>query len=37
MAGFIKDFALTALIIILNHWVYGIEDIIAVQNEALSG
>ena len=29
MGGFIKDFALTALIIILNHWVYGIEDAIA--------
>lgn len=29
MGGFIKDFALTALIIILNHWVYGIEDTIA--------
>ena len=29
MGGLIKDFALTALIIILNHWVYGIEDTIA--------
>jgi len=31
MAGLIKDFALTALIIILNHWVYGVEDIIAYE------
>ena len=29
MIGLIKDFAITALIIILNHWVYGVEDIIA--------
>ena len=29
MLGLIKDFALTALIIILNHWIYGIEDNIA--------
>ena len=29
MGGLIKDFALTALIIILNHWIYGIEDILA--------
>jgi hypothetical protein len=29
MGGLIKDFALSALIIILNHWVYDIEDIIA--------
>ena len=31
MAGLIKDFALTALIIILNHWVYGVEDIISYE------
>ena len=29
MLGLIKDFAITALIIILTHWVYGVEDIIA--------
>lgn len=29
MGGLIKDFALTALIIILNHWIYGVEDILA--------
>jgi len=29
MIGIVKDFALTALIIILNHWIYGIEDTIA--------
>jgi hypothetical protein len=29
MVGLIKDFALTALVIILNHWVYGVEDSIA--------
>ena len=29
MLGLIKDFAITALIIILNHWVYDVEDIIA--------
>jgi uncharacterized membrane protein YwzB len=29
MGGLIKDFALTALIIILNHWVYGVEDTIS--------
>ena len=29
MLGLIKDFALTALVIILNHWIYGIEDTIA--------
>ena len=29
MLGLIKDFAITALIIILNHWIYGVEDIIA--------
>ena len=29
MLGLIKDFAITALIIILNHWVYGVEDVIA--------
>ena len=29
MLGLIKDFALTALIIILSHWVYGVEDVIA--------
>lgn len=31
MGGLIKDFALTALIIILNHWVYGIEDSISYE------
>ena len=31
MGGFIKDFALTALIIILNHWIYGVEDIISYE------
>jgi hypothetical protein len=29
MLGLIKDFAITALIIILNHWIYGIEDALA--------
>ncbi len=29
MLGLIKDFAITALIIILNHWIYGIEDVVA--------
>ena len=29
MLGLIKDFAITALIIILNHWIYGVEDVIA--------
>jgi uncharacterized membrane protein YwzB len=29
MTGIIKDFALSALVIILNHWIYGIEDSIA--------
>jgi len=29
MLGLIKDFAITALVIILNHWVYGVEDVIA--------
>lgn len=29
MLGLIKDFAITALIIILNHWVYGVEDFYA--------
>ncbi|KPK27482.1 MAG: hypothetical protein AMJ61_05440 [Desulfobacterales bacterium SG8_35_2] len=29
MSGIIKDFALTALVIILNHWIYGIDDAIA--------
>jgi hypothetical protein len=31
MGGLIKDFALTALIIFLTHWVYGIEDTIAYE------
>ena len=31
MTGLIKDFALTALIIILNHWVYGVEDTISYE------
>ena len=31
MGGLIKDFALTALIIILNHWVYGVEDKISYE------
>lgn len=31
MGGLIKDFALTAFIIILNHYVYGVEDIIAYE------
>ena len=29
MLGLIKDFAITSLIIILNHWIYGVEDVIA--------
>jgi hypothetical protein len=29
MGGLIKDFALTALIIILNHWIYGVSDYIS--------
>jgi hypothetical protein len=29
MSGIIKDFALTALVIILNHWIYDIDDAIA--------
>jgi hypothetical protein len=29
MLGLIKDFALSALVIILNHWIYGIEDTIS--------
>jgi hypothetical protein len=29
MSGIIKDFALTALVIILNHWIYGIDDTVA--------
>ena len=31
MSGIIKDFALTALVIILNHWIYGIEDTLAYE------
>jgi len=31
MGGLIKDFALTALIIILNHWFYGVEDTISYE------
>ena len=31
MGGLIKDFALTALIIILNHWIYGVEDTISYE------
>jgi hypothetical protein len=31
MLGLIKDFALTTLVIILNHWIYGIEDTIAYE------
>ena len=31
MGGLIKDFALTAVIIILNHWVYGVEDTISYE------
>ncbi len=31
MGGLIKDFALTALIIFLNHWVYGVEDTISYE------
>ena len=31
MGNLIKDFALTALIIILNHWVYGVEDSISYE------
>ena len=31
MGGLIKDFAVTALIIILNHWVYAVEDTIAYE------
>jgi hypothetical protein len=29
MSGIIKDFALTALVIILNHWIYDIDDAVA--------
>ena len=29
MLGLIKDFAITALIMILSHWVYGIEDTVS--------
>ena len=31
MGGLLKDFALTALIIILNHWIYGVEDTISYE------
>lgn len=31
MTGIIKDFALISLIIILNHWVYGVEDTISYE------
>jgi hypothetical protein len=29
MLGLLKDFGITALIIILNHWVYGVEDTVS--------
>ena len=29
MSDLLKDFSITALIMILGHWVYGIEDIVA--------
>jgi len=29
MLGLIKDFAITALIMIFSHWVYGIEDLVS--------
>ena len=43
MSGLLKDFAITALIMIFSHWVYGIEDTVAydflveviVSNKAL--
>jgi hypothetical protein len=31
MGGLLKDFALTALIIILSHYIYGVEDSIAYK------
>jgi hypothetical protein len=31
MGGLLKDFALTALIIILNHYFYGVEDSVAYK------
>ena len=31
MGGLLKDFALTAFIIMLNHWVYGVEDNISYE------
>jgi hypothetical protein len=31
MTGILKDFALTVLIIFLNHWVYGVEDSISYE------
>ena len=31
MGALIKDFALSALIIILNHWIYGVEDYISYE------
>jgi len=31
MGGLVKDFALTALVIILNHYVYGVEDNLAYE------
>jgi hypothetical protein len=31
MGGLLKDFALTAFIIMLNHWIYGVEDSISYE------
>jgi len=31
MGGLLKDFALTAAVIILNHWIYGVEDNISYE------
>lgn len=31
MGGLLKDFALSAFIIMLNHWIYGVEDSISYE------
>jgi hypothetical protein len=31
MAGLLQDFALAAFIIMLNHWIYGVEDSISYE------
>ena len=31
MAGLLQDFALAAFIIMLNHWIYGVEDTISYE------